>query len=108
MRIDPNATVHRILGRRPWSVPSAGPSAAAGADSLELSSRAEDLRVAFEALRVAPVVREDKVAELRRHYANGPRADDVNALAARLLESAESHRPEASAGKDSPRSGSEG
>jgi flagellar biosynthesis anti-sigma factor FlgM len=85
MRIDPNSSIARILGLRPKS--SAPVSAATGAirDSVELSARAEDLRVALDALKDTPPIREEYVARLRRQIEQGDFDVNAQAVARKLL-----------------------
>jgi flagellar biosynthesis anti-sigma factor FlgM len=60
-------------------------TAGASLDSVALSSRAADIGVAMEALRSAPEVREDRVAELAGQLQEGTLTMDGSSLAAKLL-----------------------
>ena len=57
-------------------------------DSVELSSRAADVRAAMEALQAAPAVRADRVADLSLQLEQGTLTTDGESLAAKLLKKA--------------------
>lgn len=86
MRIDPNSSIGRILGIRPKSAVRTEATATSPRDSVELSTRAEDLRVALDALKEAPAVREELVATLRRQIEQGTFDTSAEALARKLLD----------------------
>lgn len=84
MRVEQSTSVQGVESLRPLRVAIAEETLAP-ADSVEFSQRAADLRAAMEALRDAPVIREAKVAELRRQLEQGTLTVDVAALAEKLL-----------------------
>jgi flagellar biosynthesis anti-sigma factor FlgM len=88
MRIDSHAVIQQIASLRPKGVNSVEGPAGAEADSVELSSRAADVRTAMEALTTAPAVRADRVAELGRQLEQGTLTADGESLAAKLLKKA--------------------
>ncbi len=84
MRIDSSLIIGRIQPMRPKNV-GAVAGAPAGVDSLEFSSRVEDLRSALDALKGVPPVREEKVSELRQQIEEGRFDTNLAALADKLL-----------------------
>ena len=88
MRIDNNAIIHKVSSLQPRSVAGVEGPARTEVDSVELSSRAADIRAAMEALTTAPVVREERVAELSRQLEQGTLIADGASLAAKLLKKA--------------------
>jgi negative regulator of flagellin synthesis FlgM len=85
MRIDNHTGVNRVSGIRPKSLLPVEGTAGSGIDSVEVSSRAADIRAAMEALTAAPEVREAKVAELSQQLEQGTLSLDGNSLAEKLL-----------------------
>lgn len=86
MRIDGQAAVQKLAGVRPKSVGAVEETAGTGVDSMELSTRAADIRTAMEALTNAPEVRQDRVVELSRQLEQGTLSLDANSLAEKLLQ----------------------
>lgn len=68
------------------STRSSGSKGAAPADGVELSGRARSIQRAEAAVRAAPDVRENVVAELKQRIDNGQYTIDDPAIARRLLE----------------------
>jgi len=64
---------------------AAGTQGSAGADQLELSSRAEEIRTARAALAQTPEVRAEKVAELKAQVEAGTYRVDPDRVAERIL-----------------------
>jgi len=86
MRIDSNFSIARVMSIRPRSGVKANAAAdGASLDSVELSARAQDLRVALDALKEAPPVREELVATLRRQIEQGSFDANAEAVARKLL-----------------------
>lgn len=85
MRIDDTGAVNKAARIRPKHLFPVEETAGSGHDSLEVSSRAADIRTAMEALRSAPEVREERVAELSRQLEQGSLSLDPHALAEKLL-----------------------
>lgn len=85
MRIDSHLHVPRVQGVRSKGIDPLSGVQATDADSLEISGRAEDFRVALDALKEVPEVREDKVAELRAQLEQGNLDLNLDALAEKLL-----------------------
>jgi flagellar biosynthesis anti-sigma factor FlgM len=85
MRIDQNGSIPRIQAVRSRFVGGLDEPPRTGADSVELSSRAADLRAAMEALQAAPAVREEQVARLREELEQGTFDPALGTLAAKLL-----------------------
>ena len=95
MRIDPGSLHHigrssagrvtgsGVEGTTPLREAAAAP--AAGADQLELSSRAEEIRTARAALAQTPEVRAEKVAELKAQIEAGTYRVDSDKVAERIL-----------------------
>jgi negative regulator of flagellin synthesis FlgM len=84
MRIENQNSIGRIGSVRSKTVSNVerlGP----GADTVELSGRADDIRVAMEALGEVPPVREDLVADLRRQLQEGTLEISGEALARKLF-----------------------
>jgi len=96
VRIDPGSLHHigrssagrvtgsGVEGTTPLREAAAAP-ASAGADQLELSSRAEEIRTARAALAQTPEVRADKVAELKAQIEAGTYRVDADKVAERIL-----------------------
>jgi flagellar biosynthesis anti-sigma factor FlgM len=86
MRIDSNAIVHKVAAVRPRGVVGAGEATGEGTDSVELSSRAEDIRAAMDALKKAPDIDlPERVAEISRQLQQGTLVRDGASLADKLL-----------------------
>ncbi len=85
MRIDSNSIIQQVSNVRPKTVNGTDAVAGKEVDSVELSTRAADFQAAMDALKGAPVVREDRVVELRRQLEAGTLTTDGDALAAKLL-----------------------
>ncbi len=85
MRIDNNGSVSRVAGIRPRHLLPVDEPAGSSIDSVQVSSRAADIRVAMEALQSAPEVREDRVAELAGQLQQGTLTQDGSSLAEKLL-----------------------
>lgn len=64
---------------------AAGPSAAAGADRLALSQRAEEIKAARAALAETPDVRAERVAALKAQVEAGTYQVDPDKVAERIL-----------------------
>jgi negative regulator of flagellin synthesis FlgM len=86
MRIDGQAAIQKLAGVRPKRVGATEETAAAGVDSMELSTRAADISAAMDALKNAPELREDRVAALTRELEKGTLVLDGNSLAEKLLQ----------------------
>ena len=86
MRIDNNGTVNRVSGIRPKSLLPADGTASSGIDSVEVSSRAADIRAAMEAMTAVPAVREERVAEISQQLEQGTLNLDGHSLAEKLLQ----------------------
>lgn len=85
MRIDNHLIVSRVRGIRPKSIQGVDQPAGTGADSMELSTRAADIRTAMEAITLAPEVRAEHVAELRGQIELGTYDTAIDALAHKLF-----------------------
>ena len=88
MRIDSNAMIQKVASLRPKSVSAVDAPTGTETDSMEISSRAADVRAAMEALTTAPAIRMDRVAELSQQLQQGTLASDGDSLAAKLLKKA--------------------
>jgi flagellar biosynthesis anti-sigma factor FlgM len=88
MRIDSHAIIQKVASLRPKNVGGIEGPAGTDGDSVELSSRAADVRAAMEALMAAPAVRADRVAELSAQLEQGTLTTDGESLAAKLLKKA--------------------
>jgi negative regulator of flagellin synthesis FlgM len=85
MRIENNLSVARAQGVRSKNVAGIEAPTDAKLDSVELSSRAADVRAAMEALAAVPEIREERVDELRAQLQSGSFDPAVDALAEKLL-----------------------
>jgi flagellar biosynthesis anti-sigma factor FlgM len=88
MRIDSNAMIQKVASLRPKSIEGVEGAAGPDGDSVELSARAADIRVAMEALQAAPAVRADRVSELAQQLEQGTLLTDGDSLAAKLFKKA--------------------
>ncbi|WP_309723399.1 flagellar biosynthesis anti-sigma factor FlgM [Armatimonas sp.] len=86
MRVDSGLSVSAIAALR-GAKNRTIESSAEGPDATVISQRAEDIQTAFDALKTAPDVRTDEVAELRTQIEQGTFQVDEDALAEKLLES---------------------
>ena len=73
------------------NTPEAGGSRGAGragrrADHVELSSQAQEMQRALEAVNDQPEIRADRVTELRAQIADGTYRVDARTIAARLVQ----------------------
>jgi flagellar biosynthesis anti-sigma factor FlgM len=85
MRIDGQAAIQKLSGVRCKSVEAPEELERAGGDSMELSTRAADIRTALDALSSVPEVREDRVAVLTQELEKGTLTQDGRSLAEKLL-----------------------
>ena len=85
MRIDNNPALNRVSRVRLRSVLPTEEASGAGIDSVEVSSRAADVRAAMDALSAAPEIRTERVADLTRQLEQGTLTQDGDALAQKLL-----------------------
>lgn len=84
MRIETTHIIQRLGGVKPKA--AGGPGEGLGtADSADFSARAADIRTAIEALKDAPEVREDEIAELQARLAEGGLGVSTEDLARKLL-----------------------
>jgi len=86
MRIDGQAAIQKVAGARLRPIGAADETGRAGGDSMELSTRAADVRTAMDALSGAPEVREDRIAALSQELEQGTLTLDGHALAEKLLQ----------------------
>ncbi len=86
MRIDAQTMIQNLSGVRPKRIASAEEPSGAGVDSVELSTRAADIRTAMEALSGAPELREERVTELSQQLEQGALTLDGKSLAEKLLQ----------------------
>jgi negative regulator of flagellin synthesis FlgM len=86
MRIDGQSAIQKLSGVRPKRIGGADETAGTGGDSMELSTRAADIRTALDALAKAPELREDRVAELSQQLEQGTLTQDGASLAQKLLQ----------------------
>jgi flagellar biosynthesis anti-sigma factor FlgM len=86
MRIDGQAAIQKVAGARLRPMGAADETGRAGGDSMELSTRAADVRTAMEALSGAPEVREERVTALSQELAQGTLTQDGDSLAEKLLQ----------------------
>jgi negative regulator of flagellin synthesis FlgM len=85
MRIDVQSAIQKLSGVRLKHLGGAEETTGSGGDSMELSTRANDLRAAMESLSQAPEVREDRLAELTQQLERGSLTMDGTSLAEKLL-----------------------
>jgi flagellar biosynthesis anti-sigma factor FlgM len=85
MRIDNNSSINGVQRIRPKHLYGLDDPAAAGRDSVELSTCAADMRAAMEALASVPEIREERVTELRAQMEQGTFDPAVDALAEKLF-----------------------
>jgi flagellar biosynthesis anti-sigma factor FlgM len=86
MRIDANRPTQQVQGVQGTSALRGleGANAIQG-DSLTISSKAADIRLAMEAIKNAPDTREAEVESLRVQVEQGTFEADLEALAAKLV-----------------------
>ena len=85
MRIDINGAINGVARIRPKHLYGVDDATTSGGDSVELSTRAADLRAAMDALAAVPEVREERVNELRAQLDQGTFDPSVEALTAKLM-----------------------
>jgi flagellar biosynthesis anti-sigma factor FlgM len=85
MRIDANRAAQPVRSVQGTTIRPLEGACALPNDSVTISARAEDIRVAMEALKQAPEVREAEVEALRVQVEQGSFEPDLEALAAKLV-----------------------
>jgi flagellar biosynthesis anti-sigma factor FlgM len=85
MRIDGQPAIQKLSGVRPKHLGGVEGTGRTGEDSMELSTRAADIRTALDALASVPEVREDRVAALSQELEKGTLTQDGSSLAEKLL-----------------------
>ena len=84
MRIDTTHIVQRLSGIRPKNLGGVN-DAPEAADSADFSRRAADIQTAMDALKDAPEVREDTIADLQARLQDGTFDVSGDDLAKKLL-----------------------
>jgi flagellar biosynthesis anti-sigma factor FlgM len=85
MRIDANRAAQPVRSIQGTTVRPLEGANAVPNDSVSISAKAADIRVAMEALKQAPEIREAEVEALRAQVEQGAFEPDLEALAAKLV-----------------------
>ncbi|MBQ9360901.1 MAG: flagellar biosynthesis anti-sigma factor FlgM [Lachnospiraceae bacterium] len=85
MRIDAITQIQQVYGVGKNRKTSRTNSVSGGRDAVEISSIGKDIQTAKAAVKSAPDVREDKVADLKKQIANGTYNVSGESFADKLL-----------------------